>query len=410
MFETAVVVLWFSSIVVSPVVASPQDVGCEGCHPAQAVAEKDSAHHSAVSCSGCHGGDPTAETREAAHDTERGYTGVLGKKEIAELCGTCHADVARMNPYGLPTDQLKRYRLSHHGERLFDEDDLAVAVCSDCHGGGHGIISAAQPASPVHPTHVADTCGRCHADESLMEEHDLAADQLELYRQSIHAEMLYEQGDLSAPTCVTCHGSHGAVPPGFASVGLVCGKCHIKQKEHFEQSPHAEEAADGGFEPCVTCHRNHEVQRATDVLYNLCQLCHEEETPAWTVMETTRSLIAETRQRYEQIQGALRAAARAGFVVDDETVLLDEARTYMTQLAPEQHALNVDRLQELSTRTGDVLEDVQQRLASKREAERLRQLALVPISIFCLFMAVVFWRKRSRIVARDEKRHERELG
>ena len=48
------------------------------------------------------------------------------------------------------------------------------------------------------------------------------------------------RGDLSAPTCTTCHGNHGATPPGFASVANVCSTCHVFQAQLFDSSPHKE--------------------------------------------------------------------------------------------------------------------------------------------------------------------------
>jgi len=34
------------------------------------------------------------------------------------------------------------------------------------------------------------------------------------YRTSVHWEAMSKRGDLSAPSCASCHGNHGAKPPG----------------------------------------------------------------------------------------------------------------------------------------------------------------------------------------------------
>src|SRR5204863_8523674 len=67
-----------------------------------------------------------------------------------------------------------------------------------------------------------------------------------------------------APACNTCHGNHGAVPPGIGAVTHVCGKCHATQAELFESSGHAKAFARGGVPPCTTCHGNHEIRSPDD--------------------------------------------------------------------------------------------------------------------------------------------------
>ena len=93
---------------------------------------------------GFHGGDPKA-TDETAHATDN-FKRPDNKKAIAELCASCHSDVRRMNPYGLPTDQL-RVQDSKHGEQLFEHNDQNVAVCIDCHG-VHDILAPQSTGQP----------------------------------------------------------------------------------------------------------------------------------------------------------------------------------------------------------------------------------------------------------------------
>jgi hypothetical protein len=69
--------------------------------------------------------------------------------------------------------------------------------------------------SPVHPLRLPETCARCHADSTHMAKYKLATNQFEDYRKSVHWEALAQRGDLSAPSCASCHGNHGAhAPPG----------------------------------------------------------------------------------------------------------------------------------------------------------------------------------------------------
>ena len=66
-----------------------------------------------------------------------------------ETCGHCHQAA------------LTEYRTSVHGQGLDKAGLVKTAVCANCHG-AHGILKAENPASRLHTTQVADTCGACH--------------------------------------------------------------------------------------------------------------------------------------------------------------------------------------------------------------------------------------------------------
>lgn len=171
-----------------------------------------------ILCQDCHGGDPTKLDFDLAKAPGTGFIGIPNKKQIAETCGSCHANVEKMNFYGLRTDQLARYKTSVHGKKLFGEGDSHVAACSDCHG-HHNVLPIADPNSPVYPLNVPKTCNRCHGSRALMEPYGLPSDIFETYRASVHGRALFQKKDLSVATCTSCHGSHGAIPPGVKEVG-----------------------------------------------------------------------------------------------------------------------------------------------------------------------------------------------
>ena len=235
-------------------------------------------------CSACHGGDPTVGGA-ASMDPAAGFIGTPDHSQIPELCGRCHSNGEFMRQYdpSIRIDQLSEYVTSVHGQQLFGKDDQAVATCASCHG-AHGIRPASDPRSSVHPLRVAQTCGGCHADESQMAPYGIPTDQLDLYESSVHWRMMSEGGDLSAPTCNDCHGNHGAVPPGVAWVGSVCGQCHVVMAEAFDQSQHSRTFTALGVPGCAFCHKNHEVQEAGDELLGLddgavCSSCHSSGDP-----------------------------------------------------------------------------------------------------------------------------------
>ncbi len=359
--------------------------GCATCHAAQQAAEAVGIHAKSASCVDCHGGRPREAQKEAAH---AGFTGKIDRRAVPELCAKCHADVRRMNPYGLPTDQLSQYRASKHGEAL-QQGKPRAAVCSDCHG-VHGMRPSRDPLSPVSPARVPATCGTCHGDRALMEPMGRSWDAEAKFREGAHGKLLLEKGDASAPHCATCHGSHGASPPGFATVGQVCGKCHGRQLEHFEASPHAFYAKDGSFKGCPSCHSNHRIVTAPAEIAGRCGPCHEPAEKEVKSFEALSLLLSDARSAFGQTSGRLAAATRAGRHTDDEKVLLDRARTSLLELQPLQHALNATKVAQTASTARAVLGEIEGRLDRGERELRLRKLALAPIGIFLAAMAALF--------------------
>jgi hypothetical protein len=343
--------------------ADPVATSCMACHgspewfadEALAVATRFRADvHAEVglSCHDCHGGNPDpalAEDMAAAMDESfapNPYRGVPDRAAIPGSCGSCHSDPVFMKRFkpDARVDQEQEYWTSHHGMAL-RRGDTRVATCVDCHG-VHGILRPADADSPVYPTRVAETCGRCHADPTTMagstlpDGRPLPLDQLARWRQSIHAVALLEKGDLSAPTCNDCHGNHGATPPGLDSLAFVCGQCHGREAELFRASTkragfeaHNEYLAGAGADGCAACHEAPEVQAGFTgtVTFSECSSCHGHhgvvrptlsmlwplpETPCFLCHEGPESATevvpepAKTARNYRQVRDALLAAAQ----------------------------------------------------------------------------------------------------
>ena len=189
------------------VTAAAAEEACRTCHPDVKIEYEASVHAAEFSCTVCHGGDATLLSLDA-HAVQKGYIGKPNRAAIPALCANCHADPNRMKAFGLPTDQYAQYQTSQHGLQLA-KGDTRVAVCTDCHG-VHRILSRTEPNSPISARNIPDTCGRCHADQQLMAAYNLPADQVDRFRRSVHGTALYVDEHPLAPTCATCHGTHGA--------------------------------------------------------------------------------------------------------------------------------------------------------------------------------------------------------
>ena len=188
----------------------------------------------------------------------KGFKGKPARTDIPKFCATCHSSPDYMRKYAPRerVDQFELYQTSVHGKRLA-AGDTAVATCIDCHS-VHDIRAVKDSASPVHPLRVAETCSRCHSDAQKMAPYKIPTNQFQEYKTSVHWEALTKRGDLSAPSCASCHGNHGAKPPQVESVAAVCGTCHVLFEKLYEKSVHnAVFSGAGGGGGCMVCHSNH---------------------------------------------------------------------------------------------------------------------------------------------------------
>ena len=239
---------------------------------------------------------------------EAGYLGPLPKDRIPGLCGSCHTRVDLMRPFDLPTDQLDQYWQSQHGQALL-EGDPNVATCFDCHD-GHRVLKTSDPASEVYPSNEPAMCAGCHADEALMAPYDIPTDQYDLYQESVHGEALLQEQNLRAPTCSTCHGTHGAAPPGFQQVANVCGQCHTATQDYYMEGAHRTGMTGEAAPRCVTCHGRYDVMPATRELFvgteeRHCGSCHPPDSEIGGQVEAMYQALKEADEAYEQAEATI---------------------------------------------------------------------------------------------------------
>lgn len=299
-----------------------------------------------LTCVSCHGGDASGDDPEQAMSRKAGWKGKIARRQVPQLCGSCHSDPAYMRQFNprLRTDQLSEYRTSVHGKRLAG-GDTNVAVCTDCHS-VHDIKGPSDARSTVNPVNVAATCAHCHADTQHMKSYKIPTTQFAEYSESVHHEALIKRGDLSAPTCSTCHGNHGATPPGTASVSNVCANCHTFQAQLFEASPHKAAFASAGMPGCVTCHSNHGIHHPTDELVGaddkaVCTQCHTEGDDGYQAAKDIRQQLERLSAAIQSSDEILARAERSGMEVSDAKLDLTQARDALTKARVTVHAANV---------------------------------------------------------------------
>ncbi len=307
-----------------------------------------------LKCQDCHGGDHTAlDNKEASHSRAKGFLGKPKRQDIPTFCGKCHSDPRYMRKFNpkIRTDQVKEYYTSVHGKKL-REGDKNVAVCISCHD-VHAIRAIKDESAWTYPIKVSETCSRCHADAKYMKDYKIPTDQLKNYKKSIHYEVLTKKGDISAPTCPSCHGNHGATPPGVDSVANVCSNCHSATAELFAKSVHEEAFSDLGQPACVTCHGNHEVLKPSDEVLaggkdTPCATCHEEASPELKKANEIRTHLQDLAKGIDRAEAILTRAEHAGMEVGPPRFELIEAKDALIKARTETHLVKVKRIKTLT--------------------------------------------------------------
>jgi hypothetical protein len=254
----------------------------------------------------------------------------------------------KYNP-SLRTDQLAQYKTSVHGQ-LFAKGDTKVAVCIDCHG-VHDLRPASDTRSKVNPLNVAQTCSRCHSNAEYVKGYGIPTDQFAKYSTSVHHDAMTIRGDLSAPTCTTCHGNHGAAPPGVGSVQNVCSTCHVFQSQMYEKSSHKAAFQAAGLPGCVVCHSNHGITHPTDAKLGtgpeaVCMQCH---SPGDICDQARAKMLSDLTKLDDAIKSAnqvLGVAESSGMEVSEARLSQDQARDSLTKARVTIHSFQADLVEQ----------------------------------------------------------------
>jgi predicted CXXCH cytochrome family protein len=163
---------------------------------------------------------------------------------------------------------------------LMKPEILAASVhktlhCTDCHAGMDQL-----PHPERHYKNLAqfrssfvESCKSCH-----FENYTKTLD-------SVHYQ-LQARGDVFAPTCVKCHGSHDIASPAQprSRISQTCATCHPTISEAYAKSVHGnalltEQNQD--VPVCTDCHRSHNIADPKDKAWlmstpSLCGKCHSD--------------------------------------------------------------------------------------------------------------------------------------
>jgi len=328
---------------------------------------------------------------------------------LPKTCGKCHSNAVYMRSYNpaLPVDQLQKYRTSVHGMRNA-KGDPKPAECASCHG-SHGILSVKDVRASVYPTNIPGTCSKCHSNVEYMKQYKISTDQYEKYSRSVHGIALLQKNDLGAPACNSCHGNHGAAPPGIESISDVCGSCHALNAQLFSSSPHKKAFDERHLPECETCHSNHDIIPATDKFLGVtpgavCLRCHQQDkySKGYLAAKTMRQLIDSLEASEKSASTLVNEAEQKGMEVNEEIFKLRDARQARLESRTMVHAFDVEKFRNVVDKGLKVTSAVKVEAEAAIHEYYFRRIGLVISVVIISFLALILYLYIKRIEKKKE--------
>ena len=355
------------------------------------AAFKDSVHAAAgLECASCHKGQTA------------GAYAAIPRGSIATTCASCHSDAAYMRKFDpqVRVDQYSQYLTSAHG-RGMQKGETRVATCSDCHS-SHAVVRVRDSRSPVAPLNAARTCAQCHGDPERMKPFGHDAKVFTDWSSSVHANALLKRGDTSAPTCNTCHGSHGATPPGVTEVANVCAQCHVREAENFSAGPKKAIFDGMGQAECLVCHGNHAIQPPTHAMIGVnegavCTTCHDASSNGAATIKKFRDGLEGLTGAMTSAEAVVARAEHAGMLVEDGHLALREATEQFVQSRVAMHTFKDDPFAEIAGKGLAAAERAERAGYDALEELQNRRRGLAIATLLIVGFLITLWIKIRRL-------------
>lgn len=219
-----------------PLIADSQ---CLECHEESGVA-KDGVHKN-KRCVNCH-----IDIKELPH-----------AKEVDRIdCSLCHKTMGD-DSMGMDVHQRAR-----------ENGNLNAPDCKSCHG-AHSMTPRTNDNSPMNPANMKSFCITCHKDVEVPENYHKPTVLNRTTCQGCHSDKKlknayvdYEEFNDSIHKvleCVNCHDDVEQIPHQSEMKDVDCGKCHVGAKSIYKKSIHGEARNSGNMEAptCKNCHGTH---------------------------------------------------------------------------------------------------------------------------------------------------------
>ena len=201
----------------------------------------------------------------------------------------------------------------------------------------------------VHGKGGADALAGAALIGDYMRDYDIPTNQYDDYAKGVHGLALLENQDTGSPACNDCHGNHGAVPPGIASVRQVCGQCHVNNAEYFTASRMGSAFEEAGLHGCEECHGNHNIEKTGDDMVGthddaVCMMCHSEGEKGYQAASAIRSQLDSLVAAYETAHVEQRRIQQIGMDDVEIEFLLQESHQSLIQARTLVHTFDPERV------------------------------------------------------------------
>jgi hypothetical protein len=195
-------------------------------------------------------------------------------------CVNCHVDLksvkdfphleklAKVSCGSCHDEAQKKFDASVHALAQVKNEAQAVS-CVSCHG-YHDVVESKDVHSETHPLNQPQTCGACHFSQVNGKK---GQGFVKEFLQSTHGQALSKTGLANSATCATCHRSHDvkratdpSSPMSRRQVPNTCGQCHAGILKDYLEGVHGQDFAKGvrDVPVCIDCHGEHQIMSPQD--------------------------------------------------------------------------------------------------------------------------------------------------
>jgi predicted CXXCH cytochrome family protein len=235
-----------------------------------------------------------------------------------------------------------------------------------------------------------------------MQGYKISTNQWYDYKESVHANALFEKKDLSAPTCNDCHGNHGATPPEVTSIAFVCRQCHPSAGELFSQSPHKEAFDELEISECEACHGNHKILPPSDEMLGtgdqaVCIQCHESDSESYQIASRIKGKLDEFIGKIHIAEGLLEQADRQGVEVSEPKFRLIDVSTILIQVRNLTHSFSLVEIEEKIEEGEKIVVEITEAGESALREAKFRKTGLIIATLFIFLLIIALFLKIKQI-------------
>ncbi|MBF0161117.1 MAG: cytochrome C [Magnetococcales bacterium] len=181
-------------------------------------------------------------------------------------CIRCHTDMQKKSERGSGKSGTSLHRVAESITRYMDSvhakprrnDPSRANAYCSDCHGGHAIYSKTSAEQKEFYIRSPLVCGGCHPK------------QLQVYENSLHGSAVLRWGDEKKPVCADCHTTHQIGLSRSTDAQLIvaesCGDCHKQEYASYAATYHGQVTTLGyvNTAKCFDCHESHDNKRVTD--------------------------------------------------------------------------------------------------------------------------------------------------